>query len=300
MNYKSLICATISCALVLYSCTSRPPIPTKKDNGGKEDTEQIDNSDKVNNTSDTVSHTTQLPEVQPINEDNLNLGNFPRVIRNWINNDILPIYGKDINIEWLNDYQVRVLYNVGSITYGDSVALKRMYGKYAKYQSFKYQHYIEQRVEWQITNDIAYKEIINTAKTLCNEIEYDWGNFRGYNGKFQPSPNKKQCVCDGYANIVCEQFLRFDFVTSVEKWIGGNHAWNIINFMDGRKLYVDLCWFDGEMLDKESGQIEESDMYNWLNITYNKEEFMHSNIGYGTNKFCHLYGKLYKTFKKKG
>lgn len=135
------------------------------------------------------------------------------------------------------------------------------------------------------------------AQSLCYEIEYDWGSLNGYKGKYQPSTNKKQSVCDGYANEVCKQFLNFDFVSSVEKWSGANHAWNVVNLIDGRKLYVDLCWFDGEVLDQETGLIQETDNYRWLNITYDKTEFTYSGVGYGSTKFCHAYGKLKQIFK---
>jgi len=171
------------------------------------------------------------------------------------------------------------------------------YGKYAVYQTlrFKYEHSLD--VERQLKNDPAYAEIIEFAKQLCDELEYDWASYSGYKGPVKPTPGKKYVVCDGYANEVMGKILQLSSVKSVEKWTSPGHAWNVLKLADGRTLYFDLTWFDNEHINSETGEIYQTDDYDWENITFYKHLFRFSNIGYGTRVFHHNIGKFSKEKK---
>jgi hypothetical protein len=180
--------------------------------------------------------------------------------------------------------------------YGGWSSIYDTYGEYAKYQSlrFKYEHKLD--VERQLKNDPAFAEIINFAKQLCFEIEYDWASFDGYTGTgpIIKTPGKRYHVCGGYANEVMEKALSLNPVMSVQMWTSTGHAWNVLKLVDGRTLYFDLTWFDNETINSETGEIYQIDDYRWENITFYEELFRFSNVGYGTKTFHHDIGTLNK------
>ena len=153
-------------------------------------------------------------------------------------------------------------------------------------------------MERRLKKDTAFAEIIEFAKQLGKEIEYDWANFSAYKGPVKKTPNKRYAVCDGYANEVMEKALELKSVESVEKWTSSDHAWNVLNLTDGRALYFDLTWFDNEHINEETGEIYETEDYGWQNITFNKHIFRFSGIGYGTKVFHHDIGKFHSKIKK--
>jgi hypothetical protein len=151
-----------------------------------------------------------------------------------------------------------------------------------------------------MANDPAYAEVINFAKQLCREIEYDWAGFDGYRGA-RPikTPGKRYAVCDGYADEVMDKALSLNCVKSIEKRTGPNHAWNVINLVDGRNLYFDLTWFDNETINDKTGKIYQTDDYDWENITFNEDLFRHSNLGYSSGVFSHDQGKFDRIVRKR-
>jgi hypothetical protein len=220
------------------------------------------------------------------------MSEFPMVVRRWASTEVEPKYGKVLSARWLNPYQVEMTTDKGYIwTYGDSLSLKKVYGQHALYQSLMYRHQIEQRVEHLMATDSAYRQIAEVAMRLVHEIEYDWAAISGYNGKFVPSPHKRQAVCEGYVVEFTEALQDLACVSSVEKWTGANHAWNVLELTDGRTLYADLCWFDGEIPDARTGKTSETEEYNWMNLTFDTEEFLYSNVGFSSGMFCHVYGE---------
>jgi hypothetical protein len=166
-------------------------------------------------------------------------------------------------------------------------------------QTLKFTWGLKQEAERLLQTDPAYAEIINFAKQLCYEIEYDWRSFSAYRGPVRPTPNKKHFVCDGYANEVMNRILALSCVRSVQKWtVPGVHAWNVIKLVDGRTLYFDLTWFDNEYINEQTGEIYQTNDYKWQNITFNADLFNHSNVGYGTRVFTHKFGKLDREIRK--
>jgi len=251
-----------------------------------------------------------------------NLGVFPPKAREWIMNTAFTQeameqpYGKEPSLKaWWSEDNNTILFQASyimaegyvgagtlktwgeSARYGGASSIFTTYGEYAVYQTlrFKYEHSLD--VERQLKNDPVYAEIIEFSKQLCDEIEYDWGSFGGYNGPVTPTPGKKLAVCDGYANEVMARALQLSSVASVEKWTSPGHAWNVLKLVDGRTLYFDLTWFDNEHINSETGEIYQTDDYGWENITFYEHLFRFSNIGYGSKTFHHDLGTFNKEVK---
>ena len=183
--------------------------------------------------------------------------------------------------------------------YSGSPAIFERYGKYAYYHTlrFKYEYslYVRNLLEndpvFKEINDPVFAEIIDFAKKLSAEIEYDWANYSGYEGPVKPTPGKRRAVCDGYTEEVMRKALKLPSVLAVQRWRGANHAWNVLILVDGRTLYFDLTWFDNESIN-EKGEIYQTDDYNWENITFFEHLFRFSNVEYGANEFNHNFGRL--------
>jgi len=87
-----------------------------------------------------------------------------------------------------------------------------------------------------------------------------------------------------------EKVLELNSVSAVQKWTSEGHSWNVLKLTDGRTLYFDLTWFDNEYINYETGEIHQTDDYDWKNITFYEHLFRFSNIGYETNVFHHNTG----------
>lgn len=121
--------------ILFNSCISKPPIP-KEENTKKNEVAKIDCIDK--NAISEVKKSNENAEIVEQEEHNEVALQYdvPKVVRNWIENEIIPQYGKVISTEWLNNYQIKITTQNGyNWIYGDSVQLKKTFGKYAKYHS---------------------------------------------------------------------------------------------------------------------------------------------------------------------
>jgi hypothetical protein len=246
------------------------------------------------------------------------IGQFPPQIRDWIVNKGFTAAkmegpGKeDPQLKaWWSDDGNSVLFEASFITAPGYVgagtkkiwgtesryrgANLQAYGDAARYKTLKFKYDLAREVAYLIAHDPAYAEIIDFAKQLCREIEYDWINFSGYRGA-RPvrTPGKRYAVCEGYTNEVMEKAPRLKCVTSVEMWKAPSHTWNVLNLVDGRTVYFDLTWFDNEHIDETTGRIYQTDDYDWGNITFNRDLFRYANVGYGTKTFSHTLGKFEK------
>ncbi|GBU28981.1 hypothetical protein R84B8_02543 [Treponema sp. R8-4-B8] len=248
-----------------------------------------------------------------------NIGYFPPKARDWIINIAFArdkmekpyMTNSSLNAWWSEDNN-KILFEasyillegyVGAGTlqtwgqgayYSGSSKIFDTYGKYAVYQTLRFNYEYRLDVEMQLRNDLMYAEVIEFAKQLCAEIEYDWANFSGYKGPVKPTPGLRYSVCDGYANEVMDKILQLNSVKSVEKWASPGHAWNVLKLVDGRTLYFDLTWFDNESINTETGEIYQTDDYGWENITFYEHLFRFSNIGLGSKVFHHNIGKFVK------
>ncbi len=176
---------------------------------------------------------------------------------------------------------------------GESIGKSADGSAHSRYRSFKSRYEIKLLSDYLLKNDAAYAEVVQLAKQLSDEIEYDWANFSAYQGaEVIRTLGKQYAVCSGYSSEVMARALQLESVASVEEWAGANHSWNIINLIDGRMLYVDVTWFDNEHIDHETGKIIETPDYGWGNVTFDENVFNYANVGYGSRDFTHTYGKL--------
>jgi hypothetical protein len=253
-----------------------------------------------------------------------NLAPFPPKVREWVinvaftkekmeqpymTNSELKVWWSDDNNEVLFEasYIITEGYvGAGTIAtwgqgarYSGNSAIFDIYGEYAKYKTLRFEWELKLETERLLKNDPAYAEIIEFAKQLCDEIEYDWANYSAYNGPVKPNASKKHFVCGGYANEVMDRIFILGCVQAVQKWSSPGHAWNIIQLVDGRTLFFDLTWFDNEDINEETGEIYQTDDYGWENITFYTDLFRYSNIGYGVKIFHHNAGKFVNEIMKK-
>ena len=271
----------------------------------------------------TLSGAACLAQQQPVvvSESNYfgaDLTRFPPEARKWIMTEAFTVermtqpfmIDSKLAVEWSDDgnslrfeasYVMAPKYQgAGNVTTwgqgayytGDETIYER-FGEHAKYHTMKFRWSYRQSCRERLSQDEAYAQVIAFASRLCDELEYDWGNFSAYrNAPAVRTPGKKYCVCDGYANEAMAGFLQLDCVQAVQKWTSGNHAWNVILLTDGRTLYCDLTWFDNEHIDEQTGRIVQKEDYDWENITFDRELFNYSNLSYGEGVFEHLYGRL--------
>ena len=237
-----------------------------------------------------------------------NLGYFPENARNWIINKAFPkenmerpYFSNPTLKVWWDDDNNRIWAEAagGKGSYYGSPDIFTTYGEYAYYRTLKFKYDYSVYSKNMIEKDPAFAEIINFAKQLCAEIEYDWASFSGYRGaRVKPTPGQRRAVCDGYATEVMEKALKLSSVQAVQRWSGPNHAWNVLKLIDGRTLYFDLTWFDNEHINHETGEIYQTDDYDWENITFFKHLFRFSNIGYGSRQFTHNLGSFSTEIRK--
>ena len=289
----------------LKPVTVKPQIPTHTSNQSRES-----------------SQDPYIPDPPLIIYYGADIGQFPPHVRNWIINEgftksKMEGNGKinpRLNAWWSDDGNSVRFEASYTVAYGYSGAGRRetwgsgayysggdlqVYGQYAKYKTLKFEYGLKREVEYLLEHDSAYAEVINFAKQLCSEIEYDWSSFDSYKGaRPVKSAGMRYAVCSGYSNEVMNKALLLTCIKSVEEWTGPNHAWNVINLFDDRRLFFDLTWFDNEHINEETGEIYQTDDYDWENITFDEDLFRHSNIGYSTTIFIHDQGKFNRIVRK--
>jgi hypothetical protein len=121
--------------------------------------------------------------------------------------------------------------------------------------------------------DSAFVEIEKIVLQIATEYDYD---FYGAYGKVVQYrvPTVKKAVCEGYADAVLQAFNNHPLVAQVETWSSavGNHAWNVIVLKDGRQLYCDTTWYDGNNIDDE-GYVIHVPARDPVNLTFDINEF---------------------------
>jgi hypothetical protein len=128
----------------------------------------------------------------------------------------------------------------------------------------------EFRIEERRT-DPAFAEIERIVLQLADEYDYDYMGAYGIAVKYR-EPKGKKAYCDGYSDAVERAFARHPLVDHVEKYAGGNHAWNIVVLKDGRKIYTDVTWYDGNSIDDE-GYVVHVPVRDPVNLTFDLAEF---------------------------
>ena len=249
------------------------------------------------------------------------ISQFPPKVRKWIVEEGFP--KAMMEKPWMRDSQLKaawskdgnaVIFEASYITAdGYDNAGKRQvwasdakyeggdissYGKYKKYRTLRARYNHKLKTERLLKEDPSYSEVINFAKKMSNEMEYDWAAYSGYRGASpRKTPGKKYAVCDGYSNEVMDKVLALKSVAAVEEWASPGHSWNVLVLNDGRRLYADITWFDNEHINTETGAIYKTEDYGWENITFDPEVFKYANISYD-GSFSHAKGVLEKVLRK--
>jgi len=63
--------------------------------------------------------------------------------------------------------------------YGGGTSIFNTYGEYACYQTLRFKYEYDLYIQYLLENDPVFAEIIDFAKELCDEIEYDWQSYSG-------------------------------------------------------------------------------------------------------------------------
>ncbi|MDR0444319.1 MAG: hypothetical protein LBH44_13040 [Treponema sp.] len=121
--------------------------------------------------------------------------------------------------------------------------------------------------------DPVFREIEKVVLQIAAEYQYDFEKAYGIKVKYR-NPNIKKAVCEGYSDAVAKAFANHPHVASVETWSSstGNHAWNVIILKDGRKIYCDSTWYQGNYIDKEGYVVDIPDQ-NPVALTFDIAEF---------------------------
>jgi hypothetical protein len=127
---------------------------------------------------------------------------------------------------------------------------------------------IEQR-----RKDPVFREIESAVLRIATEYNYDFESAYGIRVRYR-NPNGKKAVCDGYSEAVIQAFRNHPLVADVEKWSSsrGNHAWNTLVLKDGRRLFCDATWYDGNSID-DDGYVVEIPQQTPVNLTFDINEF---------------------------
>ena len=137
-----------------------------------------------------------------------------------------------------------------------------------KKQSDEGQYRMEER-----RKDPVFREIEKVVLQIAIDYDYDFYSAYGMRVKYR-SPNTKKAVCEGYAGAVSAAFRNHPLISRVETWASsiGSHAWNILVLKDGRKLYCDATWYDGNKIDDE-GYVVDIPQQDPVNLTFDVAEF---------------------------
>ncbi|MDR0527889.1 MAG: hypothetical protein LBG79_08785 [Spirochaetaceae bacterium] len=154
----------------------------------------------------------------------------------------------------------------GSIT--GSISGKNIYYTQTKKNQDETYYSIEKR-----RKDSAFREIEKIVLQIATEYDYDFYAYNGQTVKYR-DPNVKKAVCDGYADAVVRAFANHRLVQKTEKWTSekGNHAWNVIALKDGREIYCDATWYDGNSID-DNGYVVHIPAQNPVDLTFDEAEF---------------------------
>jgi len=327
MKLKAGLPVTLTvCVLLFFSCD----LDFLYNGNNVNNTDNVDNTDNnTDNGEDNKQPQEDFLELPYFNfPDDLtfpkimhygaNLGYFPPKARDWIVNTAFTkakmegasMLNSSLKVWWSDDnntiffeasYTIAPGY-VGAGTkktwgteakYGGSSSIFDTYSEYAYYQTLRFRYEYDLYMEYFLKKDSVFAEIIDFAKDLCDEIEYDWSSYSGYTGaEAVRTPGKRYAVCDGYTKEVTDKILVLNSVQSVQRWISPSHAWNVLKLVDGRTLYFDLTWFDNESIDQNTGIVYQTDNYGWFNITFHEHLFRFSNVSYGEKIFNHNTGNF--------
>jgi hypothetical protein len=86
-------------------------------------------------------------------------------------------------------------------------------------------------------------------------------------------------ICDDYASLVKKIMSAQGYDVKIASSSKANHAWNEVLLPDGRKVYVDVTWFDKDYdTTNRQWKVQEYDIQ-WIVFEEDKELFDHGFSG---------------------
>ncbi|GHT21145.1 hypothetical protein AGMMS4957_09500 [Bacteroidia bacterium] len=88
--------------------------------------------------------------------------------------------------------------------------------------------------------DKEFKKLVDLCKDIANNSTYDWDYW--YEGL--PHDINRGFICADYADFTQKTLSEQGYDVKIATSSRANHAWNEVVLADGRKVYVDVTWFD--------------------------------------------------------
>jgi hypothetical protein len=121
--------------------------------------------------------------------------------------------------------------------------------------------------------DPVFASIEDVIYQVALETDYDYMGAYGVSVKYR-SGVKRKATCNGYSSAVIAALRNHPQVRRIVKASSsiGNHEWNLIYLKDGRVLYCDSTWYDGNNIDEE-GYVVHVPARDGSQLTFDVNEF---------------------------
>jgi hypothetical protein len=123
--------------------------------------------------------------------------------------------------------------------------------------------------------DKEFKRLVDMCKTIANESQYDWDYW--YKGLTHDI--NRGFICDDYATLVKKTLAKQGYDVKIVSSSKANHAWNEVILPDGRKVYVDVTWFDYDYDSTNHKWKKQEYSIQWIVLEEDKEVFDHGFTG---------------------
>ena len=99
--------------------------------------------------------------------------------------------------------------------------------------------------------DPSLDKIYNRLLSVATDMDYDFSKI-GITGVKYADPNILKGACGGYSNLLIERLkeANIEGVSDIVEVTSQNHAWVTLMY-NGKKLYLDGTWFDGNTVDEK-------------------------------------------------
>jgi len=100
----------------------------------------------------------------------------------------------------------------------------------------------------EMIQDPSLKSVYDILLSVAQDMDYDYTRV-GVRASFV-TPRPLTGVCDDYADLLISRLhnANINGVSGITKVSGQNHAWVTLDY-NGRLLYLDATWFDGNNID---------------------------------------------------
>ncbi|MFP3042728.1 hypothetical protein LQZ19_13000 [Treponema primitia] len=121
--------------------------------------------------------------------------------------------------------------------------------------------------------DPAFAAIEAVIYQIGLDFDYDWNNYSGnpYGRVSYENPNTTKGVCSDFAAETVKRLEGNEYISSIESWSGKSHAWNVFVLKDGRRLYCDTTWYEGNNV--KNRKVPYGCQQDPSQLTFDEEEF---------------------------